>query len=162
MAGSHRYSPLLNFFPLKRSLWDFYSVYRGGYASSKIRRVFRGPRWIATKVCHQGGLPILRQPRNSNCGEYQFTNIRPGKAALPFEETNANSPASIPAPACPLPSWLRLYESVGVPAADVNTRISHLAECQSAALEHAPAAAGAAAGHKCSAKEFLRGEVPEG
>src|SRR5262249_5407925 len=56
---------------------------------------------------------------------------------------NANSPASIPAPACPLPSWLRLYESVGVPA-DVNIRISHLAECQSAALEHAPAAAAAA------------------
>jgi hypothetical protein len=47
-------------------------------------------------------------------------------------------------------------------AANVNARISHLAKCQSAALEHAPAAASAAAGRQGAAQELLSREVPEG
>jgi hypothetical protein len=46
--------------------------------------------------------------------------------------------------------------------ANINARISHLAESESAALENAHAAAGAAAGRQRAAKELLRCEIPEG
>src|SRR5262245_49003829 len=99
-------------------------------------------------------MPLTNLLKFTRCEE-SWRVPRTGFETIPVfgnsrRKCNANSPASIPAPACPLPSWLRLYESVGAPA-DVNTRISHLAECQSAALEHAPAAASAAAGRQCSA-----------
>src|SRR5437016_5475972 len=44
----------------------------------------------------------------------------------------------------PLSSWLRFCINVGAPA-NIKDRISHLAESKCAALEHAYAAAGAAA-----------------
>ena len=59
-----------------------------------------------------------------------------------------------------LATWLRLYESVGVPA-DVNTRISHLAQRQCAAFEHAPAAGGPSASRQAPAEELLSREFPE-
>jgi hypothetical protein len=59
-----------------------------------------------------------------------------------------------------LSSWLRFCINVGVPA-DINARISHLAECYSAALEHALAAARTTAGQQCATKELLRCEIPE-
>jgi hypothetical protein len=43
-----------------------------------------------------------------------------------------------------------------------NAGISHLAESESAALEHAPATNGRAAVRQCSAEELLGGEIPKG
>ena len=74
--------------------------------------------------------------------------------ALPFCRTKT-------APACPLSSWLRFRIDVGAPA-NINARISHLAESETASLKNAPAAAGAAAGRQRAAKELLSGEIPEG
>src|SRR5215475_248001 len=54
-----------------------------------------------------------------------------------------------------------LHDSVDVPA-DVNARISHLAEGKSAAFERAHAAAGAAAVKYPAGKELLSREIPEG
>jgi hypothetical protein len=65
------------------------------------------------------------------------------------------------APACPLSSWLRFRIDVGAPA-NINARISHLAESETASLKNAHAAAGAAAGRQRAAKELLSGEIPEG
>ena len=61
------------------------------------------------------------------------------------------------APACPLSSWLRFRIDAAVPA-NINARMSHLAESKSAALEYAHAAAGAAAGEHLIAEELLRCE----
>jgi hypothetical protein len=46
--------------------------------------------------------------------------------------------------------------------ANINARISHLAESETASLKNAHAAAGAAAGCQRAAKELLSGEIPEG
>jgi hypothetical protein len=45
--------------------------------------------------------------------------------------------------------------------ANVDARISHLAESNRAAFEHANAATGTAAGRQGAAKEFLNAEIPE-
>ena len=58
-------------------------------------------------------------------------------------------------------NWLRSRIDVGA-AANINARICHLTESKSAALEHAHAADGAAAGRQRAAKEHLSGEIPEG
>ena len=60
-----------------------------------------------------------------------------------------------------LSNWLRFRINVGCPA-NVDARIGHLAESQRAALEHAHAAAGAAAVEHPAAKELLSREIPEG
>jgi hypothetical protein len=49
----------------------------------------------------------------------------------------------------------------GAPA-NINARIGHLAKSKSAALEHAHAAAGTAAGEHPVAEELLRCVIPEG
>ena len=51
---------------------------------------------------------------------------------------------------------------MSAPPANINARISHLAESETASLKNAPAAAVAAAGRQCAAKELLSGEIPEG
>src|SRR2546427_746158 len=56
---------------------------------------------------------------------------------------------------------LRLSIDVGA-RANINARIGHLAESESAALEHAHAAAGTAAGEHPVAEELLRCVIPEG
>ncbi|SRR6266496_4052417 len=56
---------------------------------------------------------------------------------------------------------LRFRIDVGAPA-NINACISHLAESKSAALEHAHAAAGTAAGEHPVAEELLRCVIPEG
>ena len=60
----------------------------------------------------------------------------------------------------PLSSWLRFRFNVGAPA-NIKDRISHLAESKLAALEHAYAAAGAAAVKHPAAHELLSCEIPE-
>jgi hypothetical protein len=56
-------------------------------------------------------------------------------------------------------SWLRFRIDVGAPA-NINARISHLAESETASLKNAHAAAGA--DRQRAAKELLSGEIPEG
>src|SRR6266498_2747173 len=46
--------------------------------------------------------------------------------------------------------------------ANINARISHLAEGETASLKNAHAAAGAAASRQRAADELLSGEIPEG
>ena len=60
-----------------------------------------------------------------------------------------------------LSTWRRFRVNHGAPA-NINARISHLAESKSAGLEYADAAAGAAAGQHLTANELLRCEIPEG
>src|SRR5215813_12607297 len=74
---------------------------------------------------------------------------------------NANSPASIPAPACPLPSWLRFRISVGA-RPNINARISHLPESETTSLKDASTAAGPPAAEYLVAHELLSREIPEG
>lgn len=58
---------------------------------------------------------------------------------------------------------LRLANDYGLlRPAKINTRIGHLAESESAAFEHAHAAAGASACGQRASQELLRLEVPEG
>jgi hypothetical protein len=46
--------------------------------------------------------------------------------------------------------------------ANINARISHLAESETHSLKNAHAAAGTAAGRQRAAKELLSGEISEG
>jgi hypothetical protein len=56
---------------------------------------------------------------------------------------------------------LRFRIDFGAPA-NINARISQLAESETASLKNAHAAAGAAAGRQSAAKELLSCEIPEG
>ena len=96
-------------------------------------------------------LEMAVTPSFSN-GESQ--NRRPDPISCSFDRTKT-------APACPLSSWLRFRIDVGAPA-NINARISHLAESETASLKNAHAATGAAAGRQRAAKELLSGEIPEG
>ena len=60
-----------------------------------------------------------------------------------------------------LSTWLRSRVNLGVPA-NIDARIGHLAESKSAALEHAHAAAGTAAGEHPVSEELLRCVIPQG
>src|SRR5437763_14807745 len=55
-----------------------------------------------------------------------------------------------------------MNRSLSLALANINARISHLAESKSAALEHAHTAAGTAAGEHPVAEELLRCVIPEG
>ncbi len=68
-----------------------------------------------------------------------------------------NHPHIRPDPGFDLHSPISLTAS----RANIHARISHLAESDSAALEHAHAAPGDAAGRQRAAKELLRCEIPE-
>lgn len=93
------------------------------------------------------GAKLRVRTRDAECSE-------PPPGAVPLNTTAliASYPLSI---------WLCFRTNLGAPA-NINARVSDLAESKSAALKRAHAAAGAAAGRHRAAKELFNGEVPVG
>jgi hypothetical protein len=116
----------------------------------------------------RGGSILFDAGRGAlNAAEQHMGDFRDGPAAENPATPDAQSRVGDKEVLCAAPgsvflsTWLRSRVNLGVPA-NINARIGHLVESKSAALEHAHAAAGTAAGEHPVAEELLRRVIPEG